>query len=58
MSYDCPQCGFETEEFYEGYCEECWQENQAALDQHNAQYDHWQALTDQERDAAIKRAIR
>ena len=37
----CPQCGLETEQLHEGYCEECCRQNQEALDRHNAEYDHW-----------------
>ena len=55
---NCPQCGEPTENFHEGYCEECCADNQRALDLHNAQFDHWSRLTDAERDKAIKRAIR
>jgi len=41
--FDCPQCGFGTETLHEGYCEECRDENQHALDAHNIEFDHWQA---------------
>lgn len=58
MEHDCPQCGEPTFELHEGYCRECCDANQAALDKHNAQYDAWQAMTDAQRDAAIKRACR
>lgn len=57
MKY-CPQCGDDTPELHEGYCEECCRENQRALDQHNADYDRWQRMTDAQRDAAIKFAMR
>lgn len=52
--YDCPQCGEPTPELHEGYCEECCNENQRRLDQHNADYYRWQRMTDDQRDAAIK----
>lgn len=52
----CPQCGEATPELREGYCRECCDNNQAALDRHNAECDRWQAMTDAERDAAIKQA--
>lgn len=54
--YDCPQCGEATERMHEGYCEPCCQENQAALDLHNATYDRWQSMTNAERDDEIRRA--
>ena len=58
MIDDCPQCGEPTEEFIEGYCPDCKRERQDRLDQHNASYDHWQKLSDSERDAAIKWQLR
>lgn len=56
--FDCPQCGEPTETLHEGYCEECRDERQAALDLHNAQYDRWQRMTDAERDREIREAAR
>ena len=55
--FDCPQCGEPTETLNEGYCEECRENNQRALDAHNARFDWWQGLTDAERAEQIKRAI-
>lgn len=56
----CSQCLQDStmEELHanEGYCRECCQENQKNLDQHNAEYDRWEILTDQQREAEIKRA--
>ena len=43
--HHCPQCGEATERLYEGYCKPCCQENQAALDLHNATYDRWRLPT-------------
>jgi len=57
MPYDCPQCGEETEEFFEGYCEHCRDENQRVLDEHNAQYDRWQSLSDEQRSLEIARGL-
>lgn len=54
----CPQCGCDTPELHEGYCEECCRDNQAALDQHNAAYSEWQGMTDVQRDKRIRDAIR
>ena len=54
----CPQCGDDTPELHEGYCEDCCRDNQAALDRHNMEYDRWQRMTDAQRDAAIKFASR
>lgn len=49
----CPQCGLETIlPMFDGVCADCGADNQARLDQHNVQYDHWQSLTDDQRDAA------
>ena len=53
----CSQCGRDCAEFREGVCVDCCTENQRRLDDHNAEYDHWQSLSDAQRAAAIKRAI-
>lgn len=53
---DCPQCGEPAELFCEGVCVPCCDENQVALDQHNAAYDRWECLTDCQRDDEIRRA--
>ncbi len=58
MFYACPQCGDDTKTLNEGYCEDCRARNQQALDDHNAKFDWWNSLSDQERNEAIKRAIR
>lgn len=57
-TFDCRQCGEETPEhmFKEGVCETCCEANQRALDQHNAEFDAWQRLTDAERWERIRRA--
>ncbi len=34
---NCPQCGELSEQLHEGYCEQCCNDNQAALDRHNAE---------------------
>ena len=57
MTYDCPQCGCETEQLHEGYCEPCRDENQRVLNEHNTSYDHWQGLADWQRSQRIKDAI-
>jgi hypothetical protein len=56
--WDCPQCGEGTDQLHEGYCQECCADNQRALDEHNEAHDRWQAMSQEQRDAAIKRAIR
>lgn len=56
MSYDCPQCGEPTDRLHEGYCAECCEENQRALDLHNAAYDRWAGMTDAQRSDEIRRA--
>jgi len=57
-SLNCPQCGCKTDQLCEGHCAECCADNQVALDLHNAQHDEWQRLTDQQRDARIRDAVR
>ena len=54
--YTCPQCAALTSELHEGYCEQCCYENQAALDRHNAEYDHWNRMDNERREEAIRRA--
>jgi hypothetical protein len=54
----CPQCGEPTERLCEGYCEPCRDANQAALDEHHARADWWASLTDRQRDAQIRDALR
>lgn len=51
----CNQCGDDErdDKFREGVCIYCWQHNQNALDQHNAENDRWQAMSDDERYSAI-----
>jgi hypothetical protein len=56
MNHHCPQCGEKASVLYEGYCEECRMANQSALDQHNAQFDRWERLSDDARWAEIKNA--
>jgi len=56
--FDCPACGEPTEVLVEGYCEECRDERQRELDEHNASYDRWQGMTDAQRDAEIRGAWR
>jgi endogenous inhibitor of DNA gyrase (YacG/DUF329 family) len=57
-TFRCPQCGDPTERLFEGYCEPCCEDNQRALDLHNAEYDAWQAKSKVERGHAIKEAMR
>ncbi len=58
MDYHCPQCGCDTPELHEGYCTECCEDNQRRLDAHNFGFDHWERMTDAQRDAEIKAAVR
>ena len=53
---NCPQCGEETETLHEGYCEECLNERQSALNEHNARFDFWEKCTDTEKDFYIRSA--
>jgi len=52
---NCPQCGEPTDQLHEGYCEECCNQNQAELDRHNHEYDHWSRLDNERREDLIKR---
>lgn len=54
----CPQCAEQTEDLHEGYCADCCEENQVALDLHNIQNDRWQRLSDSGRAAEIKQQTR
>lgn len=54
----CPQCGHDTPELHEGYCRECCDDRQRALDEHNASFDAWERLTDRERYEKIREAYR
>jgi hypothetical protein len=54
--FDCPQCGETAEQLPEGVCPDCLGDNQTRLDQHNAQFDWWESLSDAERDRQIKLA--
>lgn len=54
----CPQCGEPTEMLCEGYCQDCRDERQAALDEHIARFDWWEGLTDPQRGEQIRRATR
>ena len=54
---NCPQCGEQTEQFFEGYCEECRDQNQAELDEYNARYEIWQRLSDEDRNVLIMQAM-
>ena len=54
--FNCPQCSYETETLNEGYCEDCRQENQKALDYHNFQCDRWDKLTVAQKEQEIKKA--
>lgn len=52
----CCQCGDYTDTLEEGYCPSCCQHNQETLDKHNSVFDHWNKLTDKEKDLQIARA--
>jgi hypothetical protein len=55
-AFGCPQCGEETPTLHEGYCEQCCEDRQRELLGHIAQQEHWDRLTDAQRDDAIRRA--
>ncbi len=56
MEYLCDGCGLEVERFVEGWCEDCHNERQTELNEHNAQFDFWERCTDKERDYYISQA--
>lgn len=53
---NCPQCGEVTDQLFEGYCCYCSEQNQSELDNHNAQFDRWESLTDNQRQHEINQA--
>ena len=55
--FDCPQCGGETPDLYEGYCLECRDERQEGVDLHNDTSDQWWRMDGRQRNNAIGRAI-
>jgi hypothetical protein len=56
--FHCPQCGEDTPELHEGYCEDCCASNQNALDLHNAGFDRWNRLSAEQRVNEIREAAR
>ena len=56
VEWVCPQCGETVERLNEGYCDDCHEERQSALNEHNARFDFWEKCTDKERDFYIKSA--
>lgn len=56
FEYHCPHCGEAVERLNEGYCEDCRNERQTALNEHNAKFDFWENCTDAEKDCYIKSA--
>lgn len=54
----CPDCGESVDRLVEGYCEECHNRRQAELDNFYARKSWWDGLSDAEKDAQIKRAVR
>jgi hypothetical protein len=56
----CDGCGHEApvDSFQEGWCGDCYRERQRALDEHNARYDQWSAMTDNQRWDAVRRELR
>lgn len=60
MKLQCRQCGMECDEgdWKEGVCCWCWDANQSELDFHNEAYDAWKRKTDEQKDTAIRNALR
>ncbi len=56
--YNCPQCGEQTKQLFEGYCNSCCHENQVSLDLSNAELDRWLSMTDEQRTNEINRSIK
>jgi len=54
----CPACGEDTPQLHEGYCLDCLRDRQFLLDEHEFRQARWNAMTDRQRDAEIKNAIR
>ena len=56
----CPRCEAEITmkalHANEGHCADCCAALQAELDSHNAEIDAWDRMTDEQKDAAIRRA--
>lgn len=52
---DCPQCGNETEQLFEGYCKECYEDNQRRLDEFNFRQEYWDRLNQEKKDEWIKK---
>jgi len=57
MSIECGQCGEITDSLHDGYCEQCYMENQQALDSHNHEYDHWNRLDNERREEEIRNSF-
>lgn len=54
----CTQCGNTCDEFEDGVCADCAEDNQYELDLHNTQFDYWEKMTTAQREAAIKFELR
>ncbi len=44
----CPQCGEETEQLVEGYCQDCANDNYAAIFEREWQQERWARMNEQE----------
>lgn len=40
----CSQCGLNSNDFQEGVCVDCCNQNQLELDRHNQEFDIWEKL--------------
>jgi hypothetical protein len=56
--FNCPCCGLDTPQLFEGYCKTCLEEKNYQLYDHIAQYDSWSKLTYEERNANINLAVK
>lgn len=56
MTAFCPQCGCECGRLEAGICRDCYRDNHEELLLHNASFDRWERLSDDERDDEIRRA--
>ena len=58
MPYTCPECGHQVETLYEGYCGACRDYRQMVLDEHNANYERWLKMNDEQREKVIHDRMR
>ncbi len=55
--FECPQCGSDCFELYDGYCQPCRDERQQQLDDHNFRFSEWERLTADQKEQRIKNTL-